>query len=874
MISMGEQFCIETDKELILQALNLNNVPSVELVDPNTSAYPIIGRKYGHHHGSDLAVINDQDKGLTERFDYFTKLYSIEKEYCFEIQGLTVNQVKKSVSQQMVFNEIPVRTKVYGWDWEETDISTVSEEWKDTAIRALYVTGLESGTVKMGVLANDTIIVLDIHSSEVPYTETDVKAPLPFTMGADVEFMLSCDNELIPASTFFSVGGEVGCDERQIEQDSGEYALAEIRPNHAESPEELFSNLKRLIEVAAQKVPFKNVELRAGSMPFSGYQCGGHIHFGMPISLSLLRALDHYLAIPFAMIEDPQKAKLRRKTKHGGLGRYRIKPYGFEYLSLSSWIIDPKITKSLLYLARLVAECHHELVSDYLYNPLVQRAYYFGNQLLLKQLWEDVKNRLINTSGYSKYKHQLTVLFDLIEKGNSINETVDIRKNWGNTIPNQVYVRGDIIQIPKKTRLKYKLKEGEKVFVSAGKLISTATIQAYPFTFRHPNMVQLSKSLREKLVLPDDWCPKISTSNGAIILGPIIGILAARPFERQTTYFQHLMRIAEERKMLVYVFEPQDIDWNNHRIKGTSLKGEGIFPFPAVIYDRYFLGGENSVDIEEIRVKLQLVYHIPFVNPQSLFTITGNKWDTHQLLQKDHEEYLPDACLLEQSSNLIEMLDKYGEIFLKPVGGAMSMGVIRVIRRPTGIFWFNFSEKAFHQLTSMEELFTLITPLLKKTPYLIQEGIRRKQINGKNLEIRVYMQKNGQQKWLRTGMVSRITNEDVLTEETEKNLRLSRILLKLYPDPQERRLIIKQLADISRSIVTTIEEEVGMFGELAVDLCIDQYDSVKLLEINAKPDNLFSQIRAYKLRTTAGLRLLNYAASLAGYHEDERGEFN
>ena len=44
-------------------------------------------------------------------------------------------------------------------------------------------------------------------------------------------------------------------------------------------------------------------------MPFTGYQCGGHIHFGMPISLSLLRALDQYLAIPIAIVELSRKGK-------------------------------------------------------------------------------------------------------------------------------------------------------------------------------------------------------------------------------------------------------------------------------------------------------------------------------------------------------------------------------------------------------------------------------------------------------------------------------------------------------------------------------------------------------------------------------------
>lgn len=868
---MNERIGIVSDKEITLQILNLNNVPSIELVDPKTCTYPIIGRKYGQHGGKDISIINTQDQAIDEGYDYYTKVYPIEKEYRVEVQALRIKKIHKAVVHCAMYNEVPIRTETFGWEWKEVDINSLPIDWLNIAIRGLYVTGITHGFVKIGMLPNESVIVTDINQSKIAYSEPDLKATLSFTMGADVEFMLSCDDELLPASTFFPIEGAVGCDERQIEKDSGEYALAELRPEKGDSPQELINNIKQLIEEASEKVPYENVEFRAGSMPFAGYQCGVHLHFGIPSSLSLLRAFDHYLAVPIAMIEDPRTAKLRRSTNHGGLGRYRVKPYGFEYLSLSSWIIDPRLALSILCLARLVALHHHELKSEFLFHPLVQRAYYHGNHLFLKSLWEEIKSTLMNTSSYSQYESELSHLFNMIENENPVNESIDLRRKWGMTIPKESYDLGLIIQIPKRMRLKYDLKEGNFTFVCAGKNMSPAIIQAYPFTFRNPNIIHLSKSLREKLNVPKEWSPKLSAANGVITLGPIVGILAARPFERQTTYFQHLCRLAHEKQMLAFVFEPQDILWDQKLIKGTSINGEGLFPFPAVIYDRYFLGGkEKGVDIDEVRAKLQSVNKIPFVNPPALFQLTGNKWDAHQLLAKEHDEYLPESRLLEHPTDVTEMLDRFGEVFLKPLGGAMSMGVIRVIRRPAGIFWMDLNQKIFQQLNTTEELYSKLTPLMKNNPYLVQEGIRRKQYNGKNLEIRVYMQKNEKQIWLRTGMVSRLSSDDVMTEESEMNLRLSKVLTSIYPDLTERQYVFNKLAKASRSIVATVEEKIGEFGELAVDLCIDQYNSIKLLEINAKPDSLFSQIRAYKLRTLAGIRLLNYAASLAGYKEDEK----
>jgi hypothetical protein len=870
---INKRFCMVSDKEQMLQALNLNNVPCIELVDPQVCKYPIIGRTFGHHGGKDLSIIHTKEQAIEEGFDYFTKLYAIEKEYMLEIEALALKSVRIPVGQQVVFNEVPIRTESFGWKWQEEQKESFPSDWLNIAIRALYVMGLSHGVVKLGILANETPIITDINRMFKPAPAVpEIKTVQPFTMGADLEFMLSNEGELLPANTFFPVTGPIGCDERQIEQDSGQYALAEIRPEKADTPQELFNNIKKLITDASEMVPYHNIQFRAGSMPFFGYQCGGHIHFGIPISLSLLRALDHYLAVPVALVEDPKTAKRRRKTNHGGLGRYREKPYGFEYISLSAFIFDPKLTLSILCLAQLIAIHHHEMESEFLFDPIIQRAYYKGNKIVLKQLWGDIKKTLMKTTTFLLYDGELTYLFDVIEKGYPYNESCCIRTNWGLNPPQKNFDQGLVIQISKRMRIKYNLTEGSAMHIKAGNRISQAVIHPYPFSFRNQNMVHPSKMLREKLALPAEWNPKLSSTNGVLTLGPIIGILALKPFERQTTYFELLTRLAHEKQMLIYIFEPKDIDWEKELIKGTSMRGGGedLYPFPAVIYDRLILAKNQKEFIDEVRFKLQSIYHIPFINPVKLSLLTSNKWDTHKLLLDDFKSYLPDTRQLKQNSDIKEMLDHYGEVFLKPIGGTRSNGIIRVIRRPTGIFWIHTMESIFRQLHNFEELYGLSTPLLEKGLYVIQEGIRKKKYKGKNIEIRVYMQKNGMQKWFRTGMVTRLTNEDVLIGDTETNIKVSKMLNELYPDFSGRGLIKKQLATVCRNIVNKIENEVGPFGELVIDFCLDQYDSIKLLELNSKPDNSFSQIGAYQLRNLAGVRLLNYAASIAGYESDDQ----
>lgn len=71
---------------------------------------------------------------------------------------------------------------------------------------------------------------------------------------------------------------------------------------------------------------------------------GGHVHLGLEGSLSLadkqdiVKAMDLFLAVP-AVLKDKD---FLRRTAYGTAGRYREKPYGLEYRTLSNfWIASP-----------------------------------------------------------------------------------------------------------------------------------------------------------------------------------------------------------------------------------------------------------------------------------------------------------------------------------------------------------------------------------------------------------------------------------------------------------------------------------------------------------------------------------------------------
>lgn len=869
MDMMNETACVMYDKELTLELLRLNGIPTIETVDIRKCAFPVVGRMHGHHAGQDIRIVNHAEQAREEGFDYFTKLYVIDKEYYVEVVALSIQSIKEAISHHAASIEFQIRTLPFGWHWVES--GSLNEEWLQLSIRSLYVLGLAHGFVKIGVLTDGSPIITDVNPPGQFISDSSTPVQSTFTLGTDVEFMLDHQGDLVPASRFFALEGAIGCDERQIEKDSGAFALVEIRPHESESPHQLFENIRKLLVQASEQVPYGDIEFRAGSMPFSGYQCGGHIHFGIPVSLSILRTLDQYVAIPLAIIEDSRPAKRRRRTKHGGLGRYRQKTYGFEYLTLSSWLIHPDVTLAVLCLAKLVVSHHDELPSNFLFDPLIQRAYYGGNRTYLKQtVWTEIKRRLMNTSSYSRYDDELSVLFARIDEERIIVDSDDVRHNWKIETGDQCYDPGLTIQISRKLRNKFNLQIGQTTYIRTKKSITLATIDAHPFGFRNANSVKLSHPLRQALSLPQSWYPQVFQRNGVLSLGPVIGILASRPFWGQLTAFRHLCQLGKEKQVLVYVFEPQDIAWDQLLIRGMSNDSVGMYPFPDVVYDRYFLGGnDKTVDVLDVRTKLQSIYNIPFVNPPTLFQLTADKWRCHEVLQKQHKHNLPETRRLCDFTDVMDMLRHFGEVYLKPVHGAMGKRVRRIVRDEDGGFWMNSIELGLHRCDTEAELYRQIASLLGNDTHIVQEGISRKRVNEQYVEIRIYMQKNGQQKWMRTGMVARLCTDGILAEGLERNLRVSEVLQTMYPNTYEREKIHLELAEVARNVVATVEAQIGQFGELAIDVCIDSGNCIKIVELNSKPDNLFSAIHAFKLRNMAGSRLLNYAVSLAGYDSED-----
>jgi hypothetical protein len=249
--------------------------------------------------------------------------------------------------------------------------------------------------------------------------------------GMDPEFLLrNRDGKIVPASRYLRAKGDVGYDSATVFGRKQTHPLAELRPEPSENVTVLVNNLRRTMWVAAKQITDHSLQWIAGGMPVQGLPLGGHLHIsGIKLHSRLIRALDNYLALPLIMIEDTS-TKGRRK-KYGRLGDVR-RPFhgGFEYRTLPSWIVSPRVTKGVFALTHLIVQHYEELVERPLDHLDILIAYKEGNKQVLEPIVRSLWRQLEATAGYIEHRMQLEPLKDWIMEQRIWNEQADFRAVW------------------------------------------------------------------------------------------------------------------------------------------------------------------------------------------------------------------------------------------------------------------------------------------------------------------------------------------------------------------------------------------------------------------------------------------------------------
>lgn len=433
---------------------------------------------------------------------------------------------------------------------------------------------------------------------------------------------------------------------------------------------------------------------------------------------------------------------------------------------------------------------------------------------------------------------------------------------------------------------KLALEPGDPVRVKAGSASTDAMI------IPHPDKNQVSSKVLESLDLPPLQEITIQANGSNLFVGPLIGIMVSRskkrslpPFTSQNNLLLGFMNYVLKAKYLGYVFHPGAVDMVNRKITGfyleTAPEGKKIwkkhaFPLPDIIYDRILFRSTERKKLTREVTAFFAQNKVPYFNPKFL-----NKWETYRFLVTNPKlhAHLPDTRKCDSPDSLLKFLEIYPTIYLKPTNGSLGKDIIKIIRTPQG-YHFQYRKKQ-RPVTGIwqtpQELSSELEKLMKSKYYIMQQGLDLIKYHGRIFDIRVLMQKNGQGEWINTATVARVAPSgsifpNIAAGGEPKNVET--LWRDLTSTDWSLSPTCAKTIEISLASAETLENCLGTFGEVGLDMGIDNNGNVWIIEINSKPSRKVFPPDQPQLKKNSIELPIDYAAYLAGFAPDQRWDNN
>lgn len=366
--------------------------------------------------------------------------------------------------------------------------------------------------------------------------------------------------------------------------------------------------------------------------------------------------------------------------------------------------------------------------------------------------------------------------------------------------------------------------------------------------------VAVTPSLRRRFFpnVDVDWL-RASLATDKVAIGPLIGILcnpiwkpkqATLQASKQLPGLQKMSEIGRREGAMVCLFGIRDVDFDHHRIRGYVWNGGRwqvtTLPLPDVIYDQVISRKvEQNKAYFQKRERLSELYQGRIFN-DGFF----DKWQVHEWLTRDKRTraYVPQTIMYGKTKASAQFLRTHSTTFLKPVHGSLGLGIIRVAQQSDGTLAYDIKHRSRREhgtAISPDSLIESLRSRIAKRPYLMQQGLALARYNERTFDIRIVLQRNGEGDWKRTKSFARVAKSGEFTSNLSSGgeaLPVETVLKSVYKAEGRRARCRRTVNRVAFMVTTVIEEQSGkMFGELGVDIGLDENGNVWVIEVNSKP---------------------------------------
>jgi len=381
------------------------------------------------------------------------------------------------------------------------------------------------------------------------------------------------------------------------------------------------------------------------------------------------------------------------------------------------------------------------------------------------------------------------------------------------------------------------------------------------------NTIGLTNNLADAYTIPDTLPYDMYLSGEDLHLGPVIaffvgeGYLSQKRIGKWKAYCQNYSQI----RGLVYFCTASGVDIRTKTIKGYYFDpdaGEaeqlkpGIFPFPGVVYRR------ARMDTDIIR---ELKKH---VDGKVFNAHIFDKWEMWTVLSKYEFTYTPHTVRLNGLDSLEKMLGRYNSVYIKPETGRFGNGIQKIEKTPDS---YLFKEKSGieHRAEDLVQVFELIKKYKKQRKYIIQQAVPF-YFEEKPVDFRVILQKDRSQKWTCSGIIAKMGFKSRIHTNNISYIGFGRealqIIFRLSPEQALEKE--NEMIRICTEACLIIERAYGHFGDVGIDVVVDENLKIWILEINKSHQH---DIARYLQKDDPNMynklvsMPLEYAKALAGF---------
>lgn len=387
------------------------------------------------------------------------------------------------------------------------------------------------------------------------------------------------------------------------------------------------------------------------------------------------------------------------------------------------------------------------------------------------------------------------------------------------------------------------------------------------------NEIYFSSESIANLHLPCFPDYEIRVNQNEMEIGPFIGLLIGKEDKKLTPRFLEKMKIYvnDYNKLhgAVLIFALDKVDAAGRLIEGycyspVSQKFEkGLFPIPSAIYRTTGLSSDWKN------------FFLSVIGDRFFNSNYFNKWKMYNWYSDnpDFSGKLPFTSKYQSGQDVLDLLEKYSKVYIKPQFGLGGHGITRV-QLNKGRYVFKYQDNGKNRsevITNKEKALVYIGNKFSSGKYLIQEPIELIQVKGRIVDFRCIMQKDHSGIWVCRAVIGRYGSMGSIVSNISSGgtaVKIEEIEKSSLPLPKAKSL---HLSDDIRSFTLQICNALDGYGincgSLGLDIGVDTSGNLWLIEINNRdPDptialDALDQALYEKLKTG----ILCYAKYLSGF---------